>query len=124
MRNFLLFNPQVYSLITYSKERGSLPDSPGKFVARQSGSAKVGNLPPWRKFPASCKRRKKPSRSRLEIFGLATVKKSISDVYTKVKLEATKRKNWCEQAGLGFAFTRSEEKVVEITKSQGSEAAA
>lgn len=25
MRNFLLFNPQIYSLLTYSKERGSLP---------------------------------------------------------------------------------------------------
>jgi integrase len=35
-------------------------------------------------------------------FWIGHGKKTISDVYTKVKGETTKRRDWCEKAGLGF----------------------
>lgn len=40
MRSFLLFNPQLYSLLPQSKECGSLPHRPGTFVARQHNRAR------------------------------------------------------------------------------------
>jgi hypothetical protein len=49
-------------------------------------------------------------------------KKTISDVYTKVKMETCKRRDWCEKAGLGFKLPA--EKVVEMTKTSTKEKAA
>ncbi len=50
-------------------------------------------------------------------------KKTISDVYTKVKQMTGKRREWCEKAGLGFSLPTA--KVVEIkTKTKGKVKAA
>ena len=51
-------------------------------------------------------------------------KKSLADVYTKVKGESNKRRDWCEKAGLGFALPKSEKKAVAINFKKGTVKAA
>ena len=47
-------------------------------------------------------------------------KKSLADVYTKVKGESNKRRDLCEKAGLGFALPKTGKKVTAVNSLKGT----
>jgi len=47
-------------------------------------------------------------------FWIGHGKKTISDLYTKVKGETAKRREWCDKAGLGFSLEVKKSKVVKL----------